>query len=210
MTLAIMQPYLFPYPEYFRLLARADRFLVLDDVQFIQQGWINRNALPGPLRFTVPVHRAHHTDRICDVTIVRRRPWVRKWLAMLEQQYHAAPGFARHWPGLRQVIENPTDSLADYLLHALRWTAAALAISTEIIPTTRRYGNAHLTGAARVRDLCRREHATTYLNLSGGRALYAEAEFAAAGVHLEFLPAAAGPHFSILHYLLTDAPLSFA
>ena len=58
MRLAIMQPYLFPYVGYFQLAAAVDRFVFLDDVQYIQRGWINRNRFPmdgEPRYFTVPV-----------------------------------------------------------------------------------------------------------------------------------------------------------
>ncbi len=43
---AVMQPYLFPYIGYFQLVAAADEFIFYDDVQYINEGWINRNRLP--------------------------------------------------------------------------------------------------------------------------------------------------------------------
>ena len=45
MKLAIMQPYLFPYIGYFQLMNAVDKFVVYDDVNFINKGWINRNRL---------------------------------------------------------------------------------------------------------------------------------------------------------------------
>ena len=42
---AIMQPYLFPYIGYWQLLAAVDEFVLLDDVQYINRGWINRNRI---------------------------------------------------------------------------------------------------------------------------------------------------------------------
>jgi hypothetical protein len=43
--LAIMQPYLFPYLGYFQLVAAVDKFVFYDDVNYIKNGWINRNRL---------------------------------------------------------------------------------------------------------------------------------------------------------------------
>jgi hypothetical protein len=45
MKLAIMQPYIFPYIGYFQLLSAVDTFVIYDDVNFIKQGWINRNQI---------------------------------------------------------------------------------------------------------------------------------------------------------------------
>src|SRR5687768_9759783 len=42
---AVMQPYFFPYIGYFQLLRAADTFVVLDDVQYIERGWVNRNRV---------------------------------------------------------------------------------------------------------------------------------------------------------------------
>ena len=45
MKIAIMQPYLFPYIGYFQLINSVDKFVVLDDVQYMKGGWINRNRI---------------------------------------------------------------------------------------------------------------------------------------------------------------------
>jgi len=42
-TIAIMQPYIFPYIGYFQLFEVCDIFVSYDDVQYIRRGWINRN-----------------------------------------------------------------------------------------------------------------------------------------------------------------------
>ncbi|HNY56500.1 MAG TPA: WbqC family protein, partial [Chitinophagales bacterium] len=45
MKVAIMQPYFFPYIGYFQLINTADVFVVYDDVNYINKGWINRNNI---------------------------------------------------------------------------------------------------------------------------------------------------------------------
>ena len=45
MTLAIMQPYIFPYIGYYQLAGAVDKFVFLDDVNYINKGWINRNNI---------------------------------------------------------------------------------------------------------------------------------------------------------------------
>ena len=46
-SLAIMQPYLFPYIGYYQLIYSADRFVLYDSVKYIKHGWVNRNRLLG-------------------------------------------------------------------------------------------------------------------------------------------------------------------
>ena len=40
-----MQPYLFPYIGYWQLINAVDIFVIYDDVNFIKQGYINRNNI---------------------------------------------------------------------------------------------------------------------------------------------------------------------
>lgn len=43
-----MQPTFLPWLGYFALIAQADRFVFLDDVQFSKQSWQSRNRIKGP------------------------------------------------------------------------------------------------------------------------------------------------------------------
>ena len=45
MTLAIMQPYIFPYIGYWQLINAVDVFVIFDDVSYIKKGYINRNSI---------------------------------------------------------------------------------------------------------------------------------------------------------------------
>src|SRR6056297_3083822 len=71
---AIMQPYLFPYMGYFQLVAAVDEFWLLDTVQFIRRGWMNRNHLMVNARktlFTVPVTSGSRDQPILEKTYDR-------------------------------------------------------------------------------------------------------------------------------------------
>lgn len=52
-TVAIMQPYFFPYIGYWQLLNAVDEFLVYDDVNYIKGGWVNRNNILLDLKKTL-------------------------------------------------------------------------------------------------------------------------------------------------------------
>ena len=48
MRLGIMQPYFLPYIGYYSLIKHVDHFILLDRVQFIYHGWIERNRILKP------------------------------------------------------------------------------------------------------------------------------------------------------------------
>src|ERR1700750_1484658 len=70
-TVAIMQPYFFPYAGYFRLFAASDLFVVYDCVQFPRRGWVHRNRLidaSGRLQWlTLPLEKAPQEVLIRDL-----------------------------------------------------------------------------------------------------------------------------------------------
>lgn len=198
MKLAIMQPYFFPYLGYWQLIQAVDRFVIYDDVNYIKGGWINRNRIliqGEPAYITVPVQGASPNKRICDVDIsAAPHHWEEKLIWSLEQNYRRAPNFASVFPIIRRIISQRSRNLAEYLAGAIAEMACVLGVDTDIVPSSRRYGNAHLRGVDRVVDICRKECASTYVNAVGGRALYDQLRFAAEGVELQFLSMRATPY----------------
>src|SRR3954465_570032 len=93
MRLAIMQPYFLPYIGYFQLMSAADKFVLLDDVNFINRGWINRNrvAVNGkPFWMTVPLIQASQNRLVNEISIVQDASWKRKILQTVKLSYHHA------------------------------------------------------------------------------------------------------------------------
>ena len=71
-----MQPYLFPYIGYFQLISASDQFVFYDDVNYIKQGWINRNQLlerGRALTFSVPLQGASSFNPIYKTMIDQRQ-----------------------------------------------------------------------------------------------------------------------------------------
>src|ERR1700733_9542258 len=70
-TVAVMQPYFFPYAGYFRLLAAAETFVIFDDVQFPRRGRVHRCEIPGAggsLEWlTLPLARQSRDTKIKDI-----------------------------------------------------------------------------------------------------------------------------------------------
>lgn len=219
MKLAIMQPYFFPYLGYWQLLDAVDRFVVFDDVNYINRGWINRNRIlvnGQPTYLTVPLQQASQNRRICDITIQAGTAWREKMLRTIETTYRKSPYFHDVFTAISGIIRYESDDLADFLLNQLRTLAGLLAIKVDWIDSSRLYDNTDLSGQERILDICRREAASVYVNPEGGQALYQPGSFRERGIDLKFIvmrplpyPQRAGafvPYLSILDALMELGP----
>jgi len=196
-TLSIMQPYFFPYLGYWQLLHAVDRAVIYDDVNYIKGGWINRNRLligGKPTYITVPLQDASSFTRICDLQTAVRPAWRDKLARAVEYTYRRAPHFESVFPAVEAMIRNDAANLADYLAGSLRGVARLLGIESEFVASSRGYGNAALAGQARVLDICRREGASVYVNLPGGRSLYDAEAFRRSGIALRFIDVHCAPY----------------
>jgi hypothetical protein len=188
--LAIMQPYFLPYIGYFQLLAAVDRFVVLDDVNLIRRGWVNRNRLlldGAAHTFTVPLRGASQNRLICEMELDDGQDWREKLLRTFRHAYGKAPCYEQVQPLLERVVGYPSKRLDEYLLHSIREIASYLSLSTEIVGSSSIYGNAELKGQGRILDICRQEGADVYINPIGGVDLYDPDSFRARGMELRFL-----------------------
>lgn len=188
--LAIMQPYFLPYIGYFQLMAAVDKFVVLDDVNYINRGWINRNHLlvNGSVHtFTVPLRGASQNRLICEIELDDAQAWREKLLRTIRHAYRKAPCYAEVSALVERLINYPSSRLDAFLLHSIREIARYLSLDVEIVDSSRIYDNAQLKGQERILDICRREQASVYINAIGGMKLYDSSRFSERLVSLRFL-----------------------
>lgn len=198
-SLAIMQPYFFPYLGYFQLMAAVDRFVIYDDVAFIKNGWINRNRLllNGQAHyFTIPLRGASPNRKIHEVQAQPQAVWRRKMERTFAQAYAGAPGLDLVMELLTVSLDGADDGqgIDEYARASLRAVHTLLGLTTDIVTSSRGYGNAQLSGPDRVIDICQREGAATYVNAIGGRTLYDASSFERHGMRLEFVHPQLGPY----------------
>lgn len=190
MKLAIMQPYFFPYIGYWQLINAVDKFVIYDDVNFITRGWVNRNRIlinGAPQYITVPLDGASQNKRICDIAIHGSQRWQSKIVKSIQSAYGKSAFYSTIHPEIERQVCHESSNLAEYLAAHLTSMAGFLGIETEIVASSRVYRNEELRGQERIIDICRREGASSYINLSGGRKLYDADSFGAANVELYFL-----------------------
>ena len=192
MKLAIMQPYFFPYAGYYKLVSEVEKFVVLDDVNYINRGWINRNRLflAGEVRYvTVPLVGASQNLRINDISVQPKEVWHSKLLDSIRQSYSKAPNFINTFELIRHVLAagGPEDKISDVSRRSVVEASKCLGLDTHFIETSSIYENARLKGPDRIVDICLRASATEYFNLPGGEGLYEKDFFYESGLELKFI-----------------------
>jgi WbqC-like protein family len=181
MIVAAHQPHYLPWLGYLDKLAKADLFVVMDDLQYEAQNYQNRQRVKlatGAAWLTVPLARGAQDDRILDKRVEdggdTRHAWRHRHWRTLETSYGRAPHFARYADELRAVYARSWTSLVELDLHMLDLARRWLAIKTPIL----RSSTMGLTGAKtdRLIDLCRKTNARCYLTGSGGSQDYLDVE----------------------------------
>lgn len=190
MKLAIMQPYIFPYIGYFQLINAVDKFVIYDDVNFINKGWINRNRILNNGKdslFTIPLKEASQNKLINEIDINWDIAWKSKFLKTLEQCYKKTPFYSEILPIIEQTLSIDNEPVSKVIEHNLRLICNYLDIKTEIISSSTIYKNTHLKAQERILDVCLQEKASQYINPIGGLELYDKDFFEIKGIQLNFI-----------------------
>jgi hypothetical protein len=191
-SVAVMQPYFFPYLGYFQLLAHVDVFVVYDDTQYVKQSWINRNRIleRGAAAFlTLPVASESHRQLIFEKRLHEPRRHQRKLLKRIRQAYYAAPHLDPVSAFLEPLFPGDDETVASFNVRALRALQELLGLRTQLVLASERGYPRGSTAQERVIRICVEEGGTRYVNPIGARSLrlYDQAAFSAAGLELSYL-----------------------
>ncbi len=190
MKLGIMQPYFLPYIGYWQLINAVDKFVLLDDVNYIMRGYINRNSIlvnGREHRFTIPVRQASQNKLIKDTKFAFPDEEKNKFLLMVENSYKKAPCFNEVMPLIHQIVEFEQEDITQYIHNSLTIIMNYLGIETKIYHSSQIPKNNDLHGQDRILEICRQLRSDVYINPCGGRKLYSSDEFEKNGIRLYFL-----------------------
>lgn len=179
-----------PYIGYFQLIKAVDKFVVLDDVNYINRGWINRNniLLNGkPHLFTIPLDGASQNKRICDIDVSAEPKWKEKLLKQIELNYKKAPFFSVGLSLFEKAIHAGYQKIAELNSNSIKIICDYLEITTTIVSSSNRYNNQQLKGQERILDICLQEKVSNYINPIGGTELYDKNLFLSKNIQLNFI-----------------------
>ncbi len=190
MIVAAHQPHCLPWLGYLHKIARADVFVVMDDLQFEAQNYQNRNRIKvnnGTTWITVPLVKGPQAEPICDKRIANsenpKEHWQRRGWLTLTTHYRKAPHWAAYAGELEEIFTRRWESLLELDMHVLRTMLRWFDIRTPIVMGS----SLKLEGqrTARIVDMCKKVGADVYLSGKGGSTGYLEMDlFDRAGVRV--------------------------
>jgi hypothetical protein len=190
MKVGIMQPYFLPYIGYWQLINAIDTFILLDDVNYINRGWINRNRIlinGQPKYITVPLCNASQNKLINEISIVKDSTWKKNILKTIELNYKKAPYFAQIFPIVHEIIFDDKTGITEYIESSLKLICTYIGINTQILLSSKINKDNTLKAQDRIIEICKRLSADTYINPQGGKDLYNQESFQNNGINLHFL-----------------------
>lgn len=197
MKIGIMQPYFFPYLGYWQLLNAVDKYVIYDDVNFIKNGWINRNniLLNGQKHMlTIPLDGASPNLLINQVKVTYNDKEKEKILRTIEMAYKKAPYFDQVFPIIVSVIKEESNLISRALINQFKLVCAYLGITTELIVSSELEKNNELHAQDKVLHICKILGATDYINAIGGQELYSHDDFQKHDINLWFLKTDLSPY----------------
>lgn len=189
MKIAVMQPYFLPYIGYFQLMSAVDRFIVFDNVQYVRQGWINRNRIlqhnqPGII--TLPLAKDSRflaiNGRHLSESFIRE-----DLLNQFLEAYRHAPYFHTIFPVVEKIVNCSCDNLSAYLCYSLDVLRQLLSLECEMTLASDVDIDHKLRAQDKILSICSALGANTYINLPGGRELYDSESFQLQDVNLQFI-----------------------
>lgn len=191
---AIMQPYFFPYIGYYQLAYEVERFVFLDDVNYIKKGYINRNAilLNGKRHeFSIPV------SNISQNRAIKSHDYIGDYsdfMRLIEHAYKKAPLFDIVMPLIRGVVLDTETNVARKNAKSLVNIFAYLGLKREFLLSSDVELNSETKGQERILAICKKLKINQYRNAIGGKVLYDAQSFSAIGIDLKFIQAGIQPY----------------
>jgi hypothetical protein len=116
MIVSAHQPAYNPWLGYFHKLLLSDVFVIMDDVQFEKNSFINRNKIfqkPEGLMLTIPCNMKDYADKSIKEIEIFNDMWKKKHLRSLSQTYSKSPYFDKVFPIVEKALNLDSKLLID-------------------------------------------------------------------------------------------------
>lgn len=191
MLVTIHQPENLPWLGFFHKMNLADRYVILDTVQFTKNNVQNRNKIFSENNdfswVSVPVSLKGHTSLTLKDTLISNEnnpKWKKTYWGKIENTYRKHPYFKEYSEELKGIILEDCTKLVDFNMKIVQFFRDKLGINTEIIMAS----DLGVTGARSdlLLDICKKTEATTYLSGPSGRDYLNKEIFAESNIGLDY------------------------
>jgi len=136
MIISAHQPAYNPWFGYIHKILLSDIFVVMDDVQFEKNSFINRNKIlqnSNEVMLTIPVKtKGNKFKTIREIEVLDNR-WQIKHMKSIEQSYRKSKNFETVLVKLKNIYELKSEYLIDYTNAYLSFMMEYLDIDTKIV-----------------------------------------------------------------------------
>lgn len=185
-----MQPYFLPYIGYWQLLNVVDKYVIYDDVNYINRGWINRNRIllnSKDKMITLSLKEVSQNKLIKEIELLNNEKEREKLLKTISQSYKKAPFYDEVYPLIEEILNFKEINLEKFLENSIKKIIEYLEIDTTILISSEIEKDNMLKGKNKILDICKNLGASEYYNAIGGQELYSYEEFNKEGIKLKFL-----------------------
>ena len=220
-----MQPYFLPYLGYFSLIKNTDEWVVFDNVQYINRGWINRNRIlseskDGVAYITIPVIKQSREMLIMDTMIDDSQNWREKIFGQVNFYKKKAPYYLNSMQLIKKILDFDTDKISELNTNALKVICDYLELDFKYSVFSK-----NPMGIVSVSEpdewalkISIANGANTYINPPGGKSFFNKNKYEKAGIELKFLNQKLNPYetlnqsfipgLSILDVMMFNSPKS--
>ena len=190
-VITIHQPEHLPWLGFFNKIAKADIFVILDNVQFEKNYFQNRNKIMGTNGvqwINIPTSTKGHMDSNLSRMKISvdgvNRKWKDKYLRTIRMSYGKHPYFSMVFPVLEHAINLDTEYLCEINMSIIRGFAERLDIRPDYV----RASEMDLDGAKSdlILDICKKAGADVYIAGSSGRDYLDVERFREAGITVKY------------------------
>lgn len=182
-----MQPYFFPYIGYFRLMKAVGTFVIADDLNYIKNGYINKNFIllnKEAFRISLQLQGASQNKLINEIELGANND---KLIETIRRAYKKAPYFNDVFPLIESILLSKEKNLARFLGSSLIKTSDYLGIIVEILYSSEIDKDNSLKFDERIINICQKLDKKCYINPVGGQDLYCKDVFREQNLRLEFI-----------------------
>lgn len=186
MKAAVHQPQYFPYPGFFHKLAKADVYVIMDNVQYDRR-FTNRNKIITPNGWTwltVPIKKDHKFMPNMYVEINNELPWRELHWKKIYQSYANAKYFSLYKDYLKSLFDRKWEFLFDLDFVTIKKVIEWLGLKIEVM----RESELKIQGKSteRLINACKAVGADTYISGTGGRDYIDEKLFEKHNIKFEY------------------------
>ena len=144
MKISINQPAFLPWMNYFKRISEVDIFVLLDDVQYEKNSFINRNKIKDQnknedLWLTIPLKKSKFNSQdniIKNISISSDKVWKRKQLKTIIQNLSKHKNFSLIKNNIDKIYYCDDKNLLNFLVNQLKIITKMLKINTKIVQSS--------------------------------------------------------------------------